>query len=329
MPAHQSHTPEKLRRFYPACEPYRRGRLEVSELHEIYFEESGNPNGLPAVVLHGGPGGGSSPNLRRFHDPNAYRIITFDQRGCGNSTPHACLEQNTTWDLVEDIEKLRVHLGIESWQVFGGSWGSTLAMAYALRHAESVAALILRGIFTVREAEIRWFYQYGASLMFPDLWERYIAPIPVEERHDLVAAHYRRLTGTDAAARLASARAWSQWEGATLSLLPDPARETAFGEERFAIAFASIECHYFINKGFFAEDGWLLNNAHRLRGIPGVIIHGRYDVVTPMDTAFALHKAWPEAQFEIIADAGHAAAEPTTLDALIRATDLIAQVKAA
>jgi len=326
MPANPSPAFATLRRFHPACEPYRRGRLRVSDIHEIYFEESGNPQGVPALVLHGGPGGGSSPNLRRFHDPQTYRIITFDQRGCGNSTPHACLEQNTTWDLVADIEKLRGHLGLASWQVFGGSWGSTLAMTYALLHPAAVRALILRGIFTVREAEVRWFYQHGASMLFPDVWERYVAPIPASEQDDLVAAHYRRLTGPDDGARLASARAWSQWEGATLSLFPDPARETAFGEERFAIAFASLECHYFINKGFFPEDGWLLKNAHRLSGIPGVIIQGRYDVVTPMATAYALHKAWPAAQFEIITDGGHAAAEPATLDALVRATESFAHL---
>lgn len=320
---------DKLCGFFPEVEPRVRGRLKVSELHELYWEEAGHPDGRPVVVLHGGPGGGGSPNLRRFHDPVKYRIITFDQRGAGRSTPHACLVQNTTGDLVADIEKLREHLGIARWQVFGGSWGSTLAMAYALSHPERVMELILRGIFTVRKSEIDWFYQHGASMLFPDVWERFVAPIPEIERGDLVAAHYKRLTGGDEAQRLASARAWSQWEGATLSLYPDPAREAAFGEDRFAIAFASIECHYFINRGFFAEDGWLLKNAHRLRNIPGVIIQGRYDVVTPMDTAHALHKAWPEARFEVISDAGHAAAEPGTLDALIRATDSFAHAKGA
>lgn len=320
---------EKKRGLYPEIEPFNRGRLRVSSIHEIFFEESGNPSGQPVVVLHGGPGGGSSPALRRFHDPAHYRIITFDQRGCGRSTPHAALEQNTTWDLVADMEMLRLHLGIGNWQVFGGSWGSTLAMAYALTHPAAVRQLILRGIFTVRKAEIDWFYQHGASMLFPDHWESYIAPIPASERGDLVAAHYRRLVGEDREARLASARAWSQWEGATLSLLPDPAREAAFGEDQFAIAFASIECHYFVNRGFFPEDGWLLANAHRLSGIPGVIIQGRYDVVTPPATAHALHKAWPEAYYEVIPDAGHAAAEPGTLDALIRATDSFAHAKGA
>jgi proline iminopeptidase len=318
-----------LHGFFPACEPFDRGRLKVSELHDIYYEQSGNPTGQPALVLHGGPGGGSSPNLRRFHDPQLYRIITFDQRGCGRSTPHACLLENTTWDLVADIEKLRLRLGIEKWQVFGGSWGSTLAMCYALTHPDRVSALVLRGIFTVRAAEIRWFYQFGASMIYPDLWEHFVAPIALADRSDLLAAHHRLLTGADDAARLAAARAWSQWEGATLSLYPDPARVEAFGDERFAVAFASIECHYFINKGFFPEDGWLLKNAHKLRPIPGVIIQGRYDVVTPMDTAHALHRAWPEAAFEIIPDGGHAAAEPRTLDALIRATNSFAVAKSA
>ena len=223
---------EKKRGLFPEIEPFNRGRLRVSSIHEIYFEESGNPSGFPVVVLHGGPGGGSSPTLRRFHDPAYYRIINFDQRGCGRSTPHAALEQNTTWDLVADMEMLRQHLGIARWQVFGGSWGSTLALAYALAHPQPVRELILRGIFTVRQSEIEWFYQHGASMLFPDHWERYIAPIPEDERHDLVAAHYRRLTGEDREQRLASARAWSQWEGATLSLLPDPAREAAFGEDQ-------------------------------------------------------------------------------------------------
>lgn len=316
-----------LRGFFAEAEPRVRGRLKVSDIHELYYEETGNPAGRPVVVLHGGPGGGGSPNLRRFHDPAQYRIITFDQRGAGRSTPHACLEHNTTWDLVADIEKLRLHLGVKRWQVFGGSWGSTLAMAYALTHRERVTELILRGIFTVRKSEIDWFYQHGASMLFPDVWERFVAPIPWDERHDLVSAHYKRLTGKDEAARLASARAWSQWEGATLSLFPDPVREAAFGEDHFAIAFASIECHYFINKGFFSSDGWLIENAAKLRGIPGVIIQGRYDVVTPMATAHDLHRAWPEAHFEVIANAGHAAAEPGTLDALIRATDSFAHAK--
>ncbi|MCA0433689.1 MAG: prolyl aminopeptidase [Proteobacteria bacterium] len=311
----------RLAKLFPLREPYARGRLQVSPLHTIYYEECGNPDGIPAAVLHGGPGGGISPFLRQLHDPSVYRIILFDQRGCGQSTPHAELRENTTWDLVADMERLRQHLGVARWHVLGGSWGSTLALAYALTHPEPVLSLILRGIFTIQEEEIRWFYQSGTSFLFPDAFEDFVAPIPEAERHDLVTAHYRRLTGSDPEARQRSARAWSQWEGTTLSLLPNPERVAAFGQDEFAAAFAGIECHYFVNKGFFAEDGWIIKNAHRLKSIPGVIIHGRYDVVTPLSTAWALHRAWPEARFEIVADAGHTAVEPGLTDALIRATN--------
>lgn len=309
------------RNFYPEIQPFDRGRLKVSGLHEIYYEQCGNPHGQPTVVLHGGPGGGISPFLRQLHDPSHYRIILFDQRGCGQSTPHAELRENTTWDLVADMERLRVHLGIEAWQVVGGSWGSTLALAYAETHPERVTALIARGIFTLRRQELLWFYQRGADALFPDLWEGYLAPIPEAERHDLIAAYHRRLTSSDPAVQLAAARAWSQWEGATISLLADDKRVADFGQDRFALAFARIECHYFVNRGFFESDDQLLVNAHRLKAIPGVIIQGRYDVVTPMETAWALHRAWPEAQFEIIPDAGHTATEPGIADALVRATD--------
>lgn len=307
--------------FYPEIQPFQRGRLKVSALHEIYFEQCGNPRGQPAVVLHGGPGGGITPFLRQMHDPSHYRIILFDQRGSGQSTPHAELAENTTWDLVADMERLRQHLGIDRWQVAGGSWGSTLALAYAETHPERVTGLVVRGIFTVRRSEIEWFYQRGADALFPDVWETYVAPIPEAERHDLIAAYHRRLTGADPAAQLACARAWSQWEGATLSLLPDPRRVSEFGADRFALAFARIECHYFHNRGFFARDGQLIDDAQRLRGIPGVIIQGRYDVVTPMVTAWDLHKAWPEAEFVLVHDAGHTATEPGIADAVIRATD--------
>ncbi len=310
--------------LYPALEPFNRGRLKVSDVHELYYEECGNPSGIPALVLHGGPGGGISPFLRQLHDPTVYRIILFDQRGCGKSTPNACLVDNTTWHLVSDIEALRMHLGVARWHVLGGSWGSTLALAYALTHRAPVLSLVLRGIFTITEAEIQWFYQSGAHFLFPDAFESFMAPIPWDERHDLVAAHHRRMTGDDHDAKMRSARAWSQWEGATLSLLPNPQRVDAFGDEKFASTFALIEAHYFINKGFFVEDGWLLKQAHRLTGIPGYIIHGRYDVVTPLSTAYALHKAWPEAQFEIVADAGHTALEPGLADALIRTTQALA-----
>jgi proline iminopeptidase len=309
------------RTFYPELEPYNRGRLQVSALHEIYFEECGNPAGKPAVVLHGGPGGGISPFLRQMHDPKAYRIVLFDQRGCGQSTPHAELAENTTWDLVKDIERLRRHLAIDRWQVVGGSWGSTLALAYAQTHPERVAELIVRGIFTLRKSEIHWFYQHGASELFPEAWETFLAPIPEPERHDLLSAYHRRLTGSDPAEQLACARAWSQWEGATLSLLPDEKRLRDFGAERFALAFARIECHYFMNNGFFAHDGQLLANAGKLKAIPGVIIQGRYDVVTPAVSAWDLHKAWPEAAFVMVPDAGHTASEPGIADALVKATD--------
>jgi len=309
------------RPLYPETQPYRRGRLRVSALHEIHYEECGNPAGKPAVVLHGGPGGGISPFLRQFHDPAAYRIVLFDQRGCGASTPHAELAENTTWDLVADMERLRHHLGIARWQVVGGSWGSTLALAYAETHADRVSELIVRGIFTLRQSEIRWFYQRGADALFPDLWEGFVAPIPEAERHDLLAAYHRRLTGSNAAEMVACARAWSQWEGATISLLPDAKRLAEFGEDRFALAFARIECHYFMNRGFFAHDGQLIADAHRLAAIPGAIIQGRYDVVTPMETAWALHKAWATAQFVVVPDAGHTGTEPGISDALVRTTD--------
>ena len=309
------------RTFYPELQPFNRGRLQVSALHEIYFEECGNPAGKPAVVLHGGPGGGISPFLRQMHDPKAYRIVLFDQRGCGQSTPHAELAENTTWDLVEDTERLRRHLAIDRWQVVGGSWGSTLALAYAQTHPERVAELIVRGIFTLRKSEIHWFYQHGASELFPEAWETFLAPIPEPERHDLLSAYHRRLTGSDPAEQLACARAWSQWEGATLSLLPDEKRLRDFGAERFALAFARIECHYFMNNGFFAHDGQLLANAGKLKAIPGVIIQGRYDVVTPAVSAWDLHKAWPEAAFVMVPDAGHTASEPGIADALVKATD--------
>ena len=309
------------RTFYPDNQPFNRGRLKVSGLHEIYFEECGNPNGKPAVVLHGGPGGGIAPFLRQCHDPSVYRIVLFDQRGCGQSTPHAELAENTTWDLVADMELLRRHLKIERWQVVGGSWGSTLALAYAETHPERVTELIVRGLFTLRKSEIRWFYQDGADQLFPDLWEGFVAPIPAAERHDLLSAYHRRLTGTNKAQQIACARAWSQWEAATISLLPDPKRVAEFGADHFALAFARIECHYFVNGGFFRQDDQLIADAHKLAGIPGVIVQGRYDVVTPAITAWDLHRAWPQAEFTMVPDAGHTATEPGIADALVRATD--------
>ena len=307
--------------FFPEIRPYASGRLQVSSLHEIYYEECGNPKGKPVAVLHGGPGGGIFPNLRRFHDPAHYRIILFDQRGCGASTPYACLEENTTQDLVADMERLRIHLGVERWQVVGGSWGSTLALAYAEAYPSLVTELIVRGIFTVRKVEVDWLYQHGASMLFPDFWENYVKPIPENERHDFVMAYHQRLTGTDEAAKIACARAWSQWEGATSSLLPNPSRVAEFGEDSVVIAFASIEAHYFFNRGFFETDGQLLRDAVRLAEIPGVIVQGRYDVITPPATAYALSKAWPKARLEIISDAGHTGSEPGNVDAMVRATN--------
>ena len=310
--------------LYPPIEPYRTGRLKASDLHELYFEESGNPGGKPAVFLHGGPGGGTVGTQRRFWDPERYRIVLFDQRGCGRSTPHACLEANTTWDLVADTEALRAHLGIARWQVFGGSWGATLALAYAEAHPEAVTELVLRGIFMLRKQEIDWFYQRGTSALFPDAWEGFLAPIPEAERGDLLAAYHRRLTGPDPAVRLAAARAWSLWEGSTSKLLPDPGFASQHEEEAFALAFAAIECHYFANRGWFSPEDQLLREAGRIRSIPGVIVQGRYDVVCPMETAWALHQAWPEADFIISPDSGHSAYEPSNSRALVAATDRFA-----
>lgn len=319
---------QTMRGLYPRHAAGRSGYLRVSDLHEIYFEESGNPNGLPVVALHGGPGGGSSPEMRRFFDSRRYRIILFDQRGCGRSRPHSELRENTTWDLVADIEALRAHLGIDKWVVFGGSWGSTLSLSYAVTHPERVHALMLRGIFLITEAEIRWFYQEGASRLFPDAFERYLAPIPEDERGDLLTAFHKRLTGTDPEARIKAARAWARWEGETLSLRGALRTPPRFDEDEFLDAFARIECHYFVNKGFFDKDGWLLDQAAAvLKGrVPGVIVHGRYDVVTPLSSAWALKKAWPDAELHIIPDAGHSSLEPGIVDQLIRASDKYANM---
>ncbi len=305
--------------LYPAIEPFETGRLKVSGLHEIYYEICGNPAGKPAIVCHGGPGGGLTPSMRRYFDPAKYRIVLFDQRGCGRSTPYAELRENTTWDLVADMEKLRRKLEIERWLVFGGSWGSTLALAYAQTHPDRTAELVLRGIFTLRRDELLWFYQEGASWLFPDAWEHYLEPIPPAERGDLIGAYHRRLTGTDDAEKRRAARAWSAWEGGTVSLFPSQERIDSFSADAFAIAFARIECHYFVNRGFFERDDQLLANVDRIRHIPSVIVQGRYDVCTPMKTAWDLHSAWPEADFQLVADAGHAASEPGIIDALIRA----------
>lgn len=310
-----------LQTLYPPIEPFDAGMLRVSDLHEIYYEVSGAPDGKPVVVCHGGPGGGTTPSMRRYFDPKRYRVVLFDQRGCGKSRPHAELTDNTTWDLVADMERLRSHLGIGRWQVFGGSWGSTLALAYAETHPEQVTELVLRGIFTLRREELHWFYQEGASWLFPDLWEGYLAPIPEAERGDLIPAYYKRLTGSDKAEQLRAAKAWSVWEGSTVSLLPSEERVQSFSSDAFALAFARIECHYFVNGGFFDRDDHIIANIDRVRNIPSVIVQGRYDVCTPMKTAWDLCQAWPEAEFKLILDAGHAASEPGIIDALVRATD--------
>ena len=312
-----------LRGFYPPIEPYEHGLLATGDGHQVYWERCGNPRGKPAVFLHGGPGSGCSPDQRRLFDPEKYCITLFDQRGCGRSTPHASLDANTTWDLVADIERLREMAGAERWLVFGGSWGSTLALAYAQKHPERVSELVLRGIFTLRREELLWFYQEGASWLFPDEWEHFVAPIAPDQRHDLMAAYRRILTGSDDAARTRAAIAWSQWEGRTITLLPDPNFNRAHSNAHFALAFARIENHYFVNHGFF-DEGQLLRDAARLKGIPGVIVQGRYDVCTPARTAWDLHRAWPEAEFHLITEAGHAFKEPGILDQLIRATDRFA-----
>ncbi|UXI69525.1 prolyl aminopeptidase [Tahibacter amnicola] len=309
------------RDLYPDIEPFDTGYLAVSDLHNIYYEQCGNPTGKPVVFLHGGPGAGCNPKARRFFDPDHYRIILFDQRGCGRSTPHAELTDNTTWHLVGDIERLREHLRIDRWQVFGGSWGSTLALAYAQTHPDRVTELVLRGIFMLRRWELEWFYQQGCDAIFPDAWEHYLAPIPPAERGDLMSAYYRRLTSSDPEVRLAAARAWSTWEGATSFLYQDQAHITASGEDDFALAFARIECHYFVHGGFFDRDDQLLHNAARLRAIPAVIVQGRYDVVCPARSAWDLHRAWPEADLRIVPDAGHSALEPGITHELVSATD--------
>ena len=317
-------TPQR-RGLYPPIEPHRSGHLAVGDGHEIYWEECGNPDGKPVVFLHGGPGAGCEARARRFFDPARYRIFLFDQRGCGRSRPRASLEHNTTWDLVADIERLREMFGVERWQAFGGSWGSTLALAYAESHPERVTKLVLRGIFMLRRKELDWFYQEGASFMYPDRWEEYVAPIPPAERGDLMRAFHRRLTGEDRDAAQAAARAWAVWEGSTSYLLTDEENVRKWGEDEFALAVARIECHYFVNGGFMRSESQLLDDVGRVRHIPATIVQGRHDVVCPMTTAWELHRAWPEAEFEVVGDAGHSAFEPGITDALVRATDRFAR----
>ena len=316
-----------MRELYPPIEPYNAGYLSVSALHTIHYEEVGNPHGRPVLFLHGGPGGGIEPFYRQYFDPSRWRVVLFDQRGAGRSTPHAELRDNTTWDLVSDIEKLRVHLGIDTWAVFGGSWGSTLALAYSQTHPECCTALILRGIFLLRRQELLWYYQEGANCIFPDAWEAYLQPIPEAERGDMIAAYYKRLTSDDAAMRRAAARAWSIWEGSTSKLFPDANLIDRFGQDEFAEAFARIECHYFIHGGFFDRDDQLLSNVDRIRHIPATIVQGRYDVVCPMRSAWDLHCAWPEATFQVIPDAGHSVTEAGIRSALIEATDTLVRMR--
>ena len=319
------HEQERLTLYSP-IEPYRQGRLKVGGGHEIYFEECGNAAGTPVLIVHGGPGGGCNATMRRYHDPARYRIVLFDQRGCGRSVPYASLDHNTTWHLVEDMERLRQHLGIARWQLLGGSWGSTLALTYAQTHAAHVSSLILRGIFLLRRRELEWFYQEGCSWLFPEAFEDYQRLIPPAERGDMIAAYFRRLMGEDRALQIEAAKAWSIWEGTTLSLLQDAERVRLFGAESYALAFARIECHYFVNRGFFERDDHLIANAQRIRDIPGVIVHGRYDVVTPARNALDLHRAWPRAEFRIVPDAGHAMTEPGIIHEIIAATRRYADV---
>jgi proline iminopeptidase len=309
--------------LYPAIEPFNSGFLEVDDVHRIYYEECGNPQGKPAIFLHGGPGGGCTPEMRRFWNPERYRIVLFDQRGAGRSTPHASLENNTTWDLVADIERLRTKLEIDRWQVFGGSWGSTLALAYSQAHPDRATEIVLRGVFLVRSKEIHWFYQHGASELFPDLWQGYLAPIPVAERDNLLAAYHKRLTSDDEQVRLEAARAWSTWEGGTLTLLRNEQLAADFGSEHTALSLARIECHYFVNQAFL-EENQLIGNVDRIRDIPCVIVHGRYDVICPAVSAWELARAWPQAKLHIVPDAGHAAFEPGIVHELVTATDAFA-----
>jgi proline iminopeptidase len=312
-----------LRPLYPEPPPLDSGWLDVGDGHSIWWEATGNPLGIPAVILHGGPGGGHSADEPRMFDPKRYHIVSFDQRGCGKSLPFASLEANTTWHLVADVERLREHLGIDRWLVFGGSWGSGLALAYAETHPERVTGLILRGIFMLRPEELDWYYQHGASLLFPDKWEHFVAPIPPAERDDLITAYHRRLTSADRETQLEAARAWAIWEGETGTLLPNAAVADGFRDESFALAFARIENHYFVHGGWF-EPQQLLRDIDRIRHIPATIVQGRYDVVCPMQTAWELHRAWPEAEFVLVEGAGHSQAEPAIRDALIGATDSFA-----
>ncbi|MET0064665.1 MAG: prolyl aminopeptidase [Candidatus Thiodiazotropha endolucinida] len=313
-----------MKDLYPAIEPFTSQMLPVGNGHRLYVEQVGKPDGIPALFLHGGPGAGCEPYHRRFFNPDHYRVVLFDQRGCGHSTPHASLEANTTWDLVGDIEKIRQQLNIEQWLLFGGSWGSTLALAYAQSYPDRVTGMVLRGIFLCRDEEISWFYQHGASRVFPDYWEDFIAPIPQQERDDLLHAYHRRLSGENDIDRMAAAKAWSVWEGRTASLHPNPAVVSFFSDPHTALSLARIECHYFVNHAFLRPNQLLLES-DRLADIPGVIVQGRYDLICPMASAWELHRAWPGSELKVIGDAGHSAAEPGIRSALIEATDKFAK----
>jgi proline iminopeptidase len=313
--------PPVRRGLHPEVLPTAQGWMATDGPHEIYWETVGAEDGKPALVLHGGPGGAINPTMRRFFDPSRWRTTLFDQRGCGLSRPHGSLEDNTTWALIADIERLRERLRIERWTVFGGSWGSTLALAYAISHPERVSALVLRGIFLLGARELRWFYQDGANMLFPDAWEAFEAPIPPQERGDMIAAYARRLQNPDPAVHMPAARAWAQWEGSTLSVRGPEGRPEKFEEDRFNLAFARIENHYFMNRAFFPAEDWILQHVDRIRTVPAWIVQGRFDVVTPMSAAWSLHRAWPEAAFEVVWDAGHASTEPGNVDALVRATE--------
>ena len=307
--------------LFPNIEPFNTFHLPVSDLHTIYVEESGNKNGKPVIFLHGGPGGGVDPKYRRYFNPDKWRIIMFDQRGCGKSTPFAELKENTTWDLVDDIEKIRNHLSIDNWVVFGGSWGSTLSLAYSQTYPNSCKGLILRGIFLVRKKEIDWFYQEGANNIFPDRWESFLAPIPVKKRDNLMQAYYEFLTGDDHSKKIEAAKAWSTWEGSTVRLMQDENFISDFSDEKFAEAFARIECHYFMNNCWFNSNNHLIENVDKIRHIPGVIIHGRYDIICPVVQAWDLHQAWPEADLHIIPDAGHSIFEEGIKDKILEYTE--------
>jgi proline iminopeptidase len=313
-----------MKDLYPPVQPYSTEILAVDVRHRLYLEQTGNPAGFPVLFLHGGPGAGCEAYHRRFFDPARYRIILFDQRGCGRSTPHADLEDNTTWDLVTDIERIRQHLGLQQWLLFGGSWGSTLALAYAQSYPHRVAGLVLRGVFLCRPEEIQWFYQEGASKVYPDYWQDYVKPIPLAERQDMLAAYHRLLTGEDEVKRMAAAKAWSTWEGRTASLLPNTAVVDYFSNPHTALSLARIESHYFVNQAFM-EPNQLLEDVQELDGIPGVIVQGRYDLICPMASAWELHNTWPGSELQVIPDAGHSAAEPGIRAALVAATDRFAE----